>query len=407
MKKILFVALPLVVAGCASTSNTTTSQVAVAAPNAKAASSQRQLFGFCQDDKWGYFDQTGKIVITPRFIGGKEFHDGRAWVVVENGTGHRPVDQSVNMIDEDGKIIVAYKSWHIDIEDFSGGLAAVAEDHHTYGFVDKSGSVAIPFQFGSVSKFSEGVCQVGVGGSREMKNGFIDVNGKYLFNPRPVNMTSFSEGLAAYSEGEDFYQDSDDSTVSSKEGRCGFINKEGEIVIKPQFFFAAEFSDGMALVSVDSEIKKNGYIDKTGKMVIKPRFAHCGLFHEGLAPVEIGNTYGFMDKTGTVVIKPEFDSAIGFSEDMGIIRIGDSYGYIDRKGKIVINPQFVAAGPFVGGVAVVAEKHEGKASGMVIIKKGLIDKQGRYVLKPIGTQQLGSSIVEILEARYAAKLLHG
>lgn len=83
------------------------------------------------------------------------------------------------------------------------------------------------------------------------------------------------------------------------------------MVINPQFDYAGEFSEGLAMVKVGD---KWGYIDKTGEMVINPQFdcpphfnadanADAVEFSEGLAPIKISDKWGYTDKTGEMVIK--------------------------------------------------------------------------------------------------------
>ena len=50
--------------------------------------------------------------------------------------------------------------------------------------------------------------------------------------------------------------------------KYGFIDKTGKIVIEPQFEFANDFVEGLALVSIRNDELKSGYIDETGKIVI-------------------------------------------------------------------------------------------------------------------------------------------
>ena len=60
-------------------------------------------------------------------------------------------------------------------------------------------------------------------------------------------------------------------------------------------------------------IKKDGkwgYMDKTGKVVIEPQFDGVRLFSEGLANVWIGDKEGYIDKTGKIVINPQFDFVV-------------------------------------------------------------------------------------------------
>jgi len=52
-----------------------------------------------------------------------------------------------------------------------------------------------------------------------------------------------------------------------KDGKWGYIDNTGRIVIKPQFDEARDFSEGLARVTIDG---KFGYIDKTGKYVWEP-----------------------------------------------------------------------------------------------------------------------------------------
>ncbi len=52
---------------------------------------------------------------------------------------------------------------------------------------------------------------------------------------------------------------------------------------------------------------KYGFIDKNGDFVIKPKFDDAWYFREGLAAVELNGKYGFIDKSGKIIAKPEFD----------------------------------------------------------------------------------------------------
>ena len=66
--------------------------------------------------------------------------------------------------------------------------------------------------------------------------------------------------------------------------KYGFIDKNGKVVIEPQFDDTYPFSEGLAMVEKDG---KRGYIDKSGKVVIEPQFDEVGDFSEGLAGVAI------------------------------------------------------------------------------------------------------------------------
>ena len=73
-------------------------------------------------------------------------------------------------------------------------------------------------------------------------------------------------------------------------------------MIKPQSFnSASRFSDGMARVQMGGPMGKGGQlglIDRTGKVVIKPQYQFAEDFSEGLCAVVIGGKYGYINKTG-------------------------------------------------------------------------------------------------------------
>jgi len=51
-------------------------------------------------------------------------------------------------------------------------------------------------------------------------------------------------------------------------GKWGYIDKKGNFIIKPKFYRALYFEDGLAEVNIDK--KKFGYIDKNENWVWKP-----------------------------------------------------------------------------------------------------------------------------------------
>src|SRR5947199_3031800 len=81
-----------------------------------------------------------------------------------------------------------------------------------------------------------------------------------------------------------------------QDGKWGYISRTGEVVIKPQYDDAWDFSEGLAYVRAGM---RRGLIDKTGQMVIElQQVDFAGRFSEGLAPVQTGGSNprrGFID----------------------------------------------------------------------------------------------------------------
>lgn len=123
-------------------------------------------------------------------------------------------------------------------------------------------------------------------------------------------------------------------------GKWGYIDQTGKIVIPPQFDKASIFSDGYASIAVGG---KWGCIDEKGNIVIEPRFSDPVTFSEGLARVVINDKAGYIDKTGSVVIEPRFghQGTQNFSEGLALVEIIDASGWylMDKTGKDVWKPQ--------------------------------------------------------------------
>ena len=77
---------------------------------------------------------------------------------------------------------------------------------------------------------------------------------------------------------------------------------------------------------------RSGFKDFSGEIVIKPTFEMAQEFSEGLAAVKLGGKWGYIDHTGKPVIEPRYDEAREFSEGLAAVRIAGRYGYIDGRG---------------------------------------------------------------------------
>jgi len=105
----------------------------------------------------------------------------------------------------------------------------------------------------------------------------------------------------------------------------GFIDKTGKMVLS-KLGSGSWFSEGLASIRVNG---KYGYMDRWGKIVIQPQFESAQSFYQGLAEVVTNEKIGFIDKTGTVVInqpKGFYITCCNYSEGMTTI-ISKSYKY--------------------------------------------------------------------------------
>jgi hypothetical protein len=157
--------------------------------------------------------------------------------------------------------------------------------------------------------------------------------------------------------------------IWNAEGKEGYMNAAGQVVIQPQFEKAEYFSEGLAAVRIN---KKWGYIDHLGKVVIRPRWQDndgwAGAvepFQEGLAAVTEFASWSVRDDSNYWIYK---------------------CGYIDKTGRYIIQPKGrQSCASFKNGIAEVVlhyddpEYDNGKTPAIYF------DTKGNRVAKPADT----------------------
>lgn len=214
-------------------------------------------------------------------------------------------------------------------------------------------------------EFSENLVGVKING----KWGYMDKKGNIVIDFLYESASEFSEGLAAV----------------QKDGKYGYINNKGNIVIDFKYRTANSFDSGYAVIRDGTYY---GVIDKEGNEIIAPNkyMANIIVVSDGLFFVDgayTGGKYGgydIIDKNGNVIIDSIADA--GKCSD-GLIAVkqiakGDAnpmkngkWAYIDEKGNIVIDYIYDYVGPFVDGIAGVVKDE----------KIGYINKKGEYVIE--------------------------
>ena len=289
------------------------------------------LFPVRNGANFQYIDKEGEIVINPQFSSATVFSNEIALV-------RSPGEEGLwGFINEQGKysIPATYKQATV----FSEDLAWVVTENGAPKAINSKGEVKIALQDAeSVHIFQEGLAAFEVFQKdyvHETKFGFVDKTGKVAISPQFVSAGDFSGGKCA---------------VQNDSYRWGYIDRQGKTAIPFEFEHAGKFVDGQAIVFVDG---KYGAIDETGKYVISPLYD--GLYHDGdLYLIKQNGKSGWATRQGKIVVNPQFAAAFTFNgAAIAPVQLGNTWGYVDKGGKIIIKPQFEVALPWVGGVAAV------------------------------------------------------
>jgi len=201
---------------------------------------------------------------------------------------------------------------------------------------------------------------------KDGKSGFINHNGQIVIGFQFDGASSFSEGLARIFVGD----------------KVGFIDTNGSVVIPPKFDSALGFSDGLSVVTIGD---KEGYINKTGDTIIKPVFYQADNFENGIARVveDISSKGSFIDKKGNIILSGKNFLVSKYNE--GLINCSENgiCGYINLEGHFVIPPTYKYAREFSEGKAAVSPKKDANGKPNRKDLYGFIDKHNEMIIPPI------------------------
>ncbi|MBS2038675.1 WG repeat-containing protein [bacterium] len=189
-----------------------------------------------------------------------------------------------------------------------------------FGYINRSGWLAIENRFEAASFFGEGAPAAAVKESGRW--GYVRRNGKWLVEPQFLDARDFSgDGLAA---------------VLKEEG-WGYLDAQGQMAIPPKFRLVDDFRHGQAWASSDG--REWGLIGKDGDWVEPPNRVNRPLeadeVESTLTPIQQGDKYGYADAQGHQLIAPEYDAASPFAQGLALVRIRNDFGYIDEHGRFV------------------------------------------------------------------------
>ncbi len=301
------------------------------------------------DDKCGYMDVTGKVVIDYQYDSCSDFQNGYATV---------KKDDEYFLIDNKNKIVNKWKGVSAYLEN---DLVKIYSEEK-YGVTDFKGKVIIPAEYESIKVYEK----------------FIEVekNDKYaIFDRKGKQLTEFAFDYVE-AAGDRIVVELDDKyalfTVSGKQltefkydelfynelvgaGRvciddlCGVIDANGKEVTEINYKELGYFTkDGK--VSATKDEKVYGFVDTKGKES-DFQYSLTESYVNGYATVcNKDELCGVIDKNGKLVVDYKYEAVLTFTEDGVAFAVLDGkFGVIDAKGKVLVDFLYDGYFSFVNG----------------------------------------------------------
>jgi len=295
--------------------------------------------GLCavkKDGLWGFVDYQGNLVLNFRFHSAEAPYFSHGVCLVQAADSDNREASGFVYVDKEGKLLFGgkiFQSARPFAEEFT--IVNVSETQKSPGFsavVDLQGRVLrIPSDVMlAENDFHDELIKSQRGG----KFGFRNRDMHWVVQPVYNSAQSFREGIAWVTK-----------QTPGGVDKWGGIDKQGAEIIPFLFSQRPEpFSDGLAMVSCTDG--KYGYVDTTGNLVIPCQYSKAGRFDHGHALV-VGPQPKLIDKHGAMIAEGNYVRLIPSLRDDGMYVFVEAYhGLIDGNGLLAVPPRFLDIGPF-------------------------------------------------------------
>lgn len=273
-----------------------------------------KTFFLCQkSQKWGIMQRNGTWVIPCKYDEIVAFEDEMAVVRKDSMRGYAFKNEFLPIISlkEMPKNVLAC---------FSENLAPFLKAGK-YGFINKTGKIAIPCVYDMVWGFHQGMAKV----RKDHKIGYINVKNEIIIPIEYEDLGLFSDGFS----------------IAQKNGKVGFIDAKNNLVVPCIYQDARPFEDGLAIVQ-SAVNKRWGCVDAKGTVKILFNFEEISKFSEGYARVVLNGKEGIIDKNGVLIKDCIFDKVGKVENERAIVIYKGKYGVIDMNGQLQISPIYTS-----------------------------------------------------------------
>ena len=203
--------------------------------------------------KYGYKDESGKVVIKPVYNLAYEFTDGK-YAEVNIGA---------------------------DYANNKGGK---------WGIIDTKGKIIIPIKYDQARSLGYNLFALNTG--YKFDNMDASPSGKYaIFNAAGKALTPLAySGYLLSVRFEEGYAPLE--TWDGKKQRYGLLDSTGKVAVPVKYDEVGGFREGLCKLVLNGKI---GFIDKSTKLVIPMKYEGAYNFSEGLAAVKFNEKLGFID----------------------------------------------------------------------------------------------------------------
>ncbi len=228
--------------------------------------------------RYGFIHKSDRALTPLRFDGALRFKEGYAAVRVGEGCG---------FIDTRGRIVIEPR--FVRVRSFHEGFAMVelpgeADAAGPLGYINKRGRFVMvdrQGRFEELGDFEDGYARAKANGGW----GYIDRGMAWRIEPRFEDARDFTNGAAAV----------------KIDGAWGYIDKRGRVIIEPRFDGADDFDDTLAMVR---QGERYGFVDRGGRMILAAAYERAEPVFRNYARIALEPAFGYATVSGKLIWDP-------------------------------------------------------------------------------------------------------
>lgn len=335
------------------------------------------LFSFSKDNRYGYINSKGKIIVPAQYYSASDFSEGLAAVRLKGTYGYINLkgqliipfiyDKAEPFVHGIAKVYLDGKPYFINregtklfehsykcIEPYSDNNFAIVSTYaDKQGVINKSGELIVDTVFKYINQFNNGIAVViGFNKNRfnEEETGVIDTRGNWIVEyGRHDFIDRFVNGYAKVSK-----LDKDNKIQE------GIINEKGQLLfVFPRDKIYQDYGNHFAqhlspvTISEDGVLSKNykGVVNNRGELLVSnPDWVEILCYSENRTFVQDhGKQWWLIDMKGEKVLNQSFSdilthwgdqgALVGFQNGKAFVRTKKGWGYMDLSGEITLAPK--------------------------------------------------------------------
>ncbi len=200
------------------------------------------------------------------------------------------------------------------VKPLSNAYAKITKDNKN-GAIDENGNVVVSTEYDVVTPFGQNLFL-----SKERQN--------FIFtSEKQIKSWEFDQVITWYNQNENL------KPIRNKNGKIGYINDNGELIIEGNYTKGTPFNKDIAIVCKDG---KCGFINTEGEFILPMDYELPTLSTQpNFLLAKKGGKYGYLDYQGNTIIQIKYDLLEPFQSVIKA-KLNGKYGFINDKEEIII-----------------------------------------------------------------------